>query len=483
MIQLHDITKISNYEWEISKNFQEGMIVPVRIFATAEILQDCIKDKSLIQAINTACLPGLHKYVCVMPDVHQGYGFPIGGVAAADFHNGMISPGGIGYDINCGIRLLSSTIPLRDAQKKIDQLINTIYARCPVGIGKQGFISLKRNDFEEICLKGSQWAKKKGYATQSDVDFTEDQGCIKEADIQSISKRAMERGLFQIGSLGSGNHFIEIDVVDEVFDQKSAEAMGLYHDHLAVQIHSGSRGFGHQVCTDFVKEFQTVVHKYQINVKDRELVCAPISSDEGTRYLQAMRSAANYAFCNRQVLTHIVREIFNQTFKEKNKNNYLWLVYDLAHNIGKIETHMINHQAIKVCVHRKGATRAFGPGQKEIPEKYQKIGQPILIPGSMGTSSWIMVGTQIAMEKSFGSCCHGAGRVLSRSSAKKMIRGDELISALQQKGISIRTSSLSGLAEEAPSAYKDVDQVIEATVGAGLAKKVARLRPIAVIKG
>jgi len=483
MVTFNDIKKISDFEWEISKDFQDGMNVPVKIFATEEIVYESLKDKSLVQAVNTACLPGLQKYVCVMPDVHQGYGFPIGGVAASDYREGIVSPGGIGYDINCGVRLLASEIPLEIIWPVLDNLLNTLYARCPVGVGKQGLVKIPRREFEDICLQGSQWALDNGYATQTDIELTEDRGSIRNADIGSVSKRAIERGVTQIGSLGAGNHFIEIDVVDKIFDKQAAKIMGLQKGYLAVQIHTGSRGFGHQICTDFVKEFQNIVKKYNIQIKDRELVCAPINSAEGDHYLKAMRCAANYAFCNRQVLSHIVREVFDQVLKNIISNRYLWLIYDLAHNIGKIETHLVNGHPKKVCVHRKGATRAFGPGESELPQKYSKIGQPVLIPGSMGTSSWVMLGTHEAMEKSFGSCSHGAGRVLSRSAAKKQIRGEELIAQLKERGIFVRAGSLSSLAEEAPLAYKDVDQVIEATVGAGLAKKVALLKPVAVIKG
>jgi len=483
MVNLKDIKNISDFEWEIGRGYMQGMRVAVRIFGTQEIIKESLKDNSLQQAVNTACLPGLRQYVCVMPDVHQGYGFPIGGVAASDYTDGVISPGGIGYDINCGIRLMASEIPLESARNVIGELVNLLYQNCPVGVGKQGAVRLSPRDFSQICAQGSGWALKHGFASPADLAVTEDGGCIEGADPGELSKRAIERGLDQLGSLGSGNHFIEIDVIDEIFDQQAARVMGLVQDCLSMQIHSGSRGFGHQVCTDFVKEFQTVVQKYRIQIPDRELVCAPTNSPEGQRYLAAMRCAANYAFCNRQVLTHQARQVFEQVFAKISHNNHLWMVYDLAHNIGKVEDHIIDGRQTRVCVHRKGATRAFGPGSPEIPLKYVRVGQPVLIPGSMGTASWVMVGTESGMQKSFGSCSHGAGRLLSRSAAKKMVRGEDLLDNLRERGVTIKAGSMVGLAEEAPMAYKDVDMVIDSAVGAGLAKKVARLRPVAVIKG
>ena len=483
MVDLKDIKKISDFEWEINRGYMQGMRVPVRIFGTQEIISESLKDNSLQQAANTACLPGLRQYVCVMPDVHQGYGFPIGGVAASDYMDGVISPGGIGYDINCGIRLLASEISLESAEPVMGDLVNLLFQNCPVGVGKAGAIRLSPRDFSKVCAQGSGWALKHGYASPADLESTEDGGYIEGADPGVLGKRAVERGLDQLGSLGSGNHFIEIDVVDEIFDQQAAQVMGLVQGCLSIQIHSGSRGFGHQVCTDFVKEFQTVVHKYRIQIPDRELVCAPISSPEGQRYLAAMRCAANYAFCNRQVLAHLARQVFEQVLAKISHKNHLWMIYDLAHNIGKIEDHIIDGRQTRVCVHRKGATRAFGPGSVDIPLKYAHVGQPVLIPGSMGTASWVMVGTEIGMQRSFGSCSHGAGRLLSRSAARKMVRGENLLVDLREQGVTIKAYSMAGLAEEAPMAYKDVDMVIDSAVGAGLAKKVARLKPVAVIKG
>ncbi len=483
MVAFKDFIKISDFEWEIEKTYRYGMIVPVRVFASEKIIKGSLDDNSLEQAVNSSFLPGLRGHFCVMPDVHQGYGFPIGGVAASDYETGVISPGGIGYDINCGVRLLSSDIPYVMAAPLIEDLAILLFQNCPSGVGKRGIAHLSNKDFQRICMEGSKWALKNGYATPTDIEFTEDNGCIPGADLTTVSPRAIERGLTQTGSLGSGNHFIEVDVVEEIFDEKSARIMGLTKNHLAVQIHSGSRGFGHQICTDFVREFQPLNNKYHINIPDRELVCAPIQSKEGQSYLAAMSCAANFAFCNRQLLSSVVGDTFEEVFSKVTSKFQLRLIYDLAHNIGKIETHDIDGRKLKVCVHRKGATRAFGPGFPEVPEKYRQIGQPVLIPGSMGTASWVMTGTETGMKKSFGSSCHGAGRVMSRTQAKKSVRGETLLKQLKEEGIFIRAGSISGVAEEAPEAYKNIDLVVESAVGAGLVKKVARLRPVAVIKG
>ena len=455
------------------------MNVPVHIFSSEEMLKDALQDRSIQQAMNAAALPGLVGNVCVMPDVHQGYGFPIGGVAAADMETGVISPGAIGYDINCGVRLLSSDLPFEATKDHIAELNAILFHACPSGVGGKGLVKLSRVELNKVCRDGSRWALKNGYATQNDIETTEDEGCIQGADPEAVSARAFERGMLQIGSLGAGNHFIELDMVETVYNEQAAGRMGLAQGMLVLQLHCGSRGFGHQVCTDYVREFQAVVQKYHIALPDRELVCAPVRSKEGQRYLAAMRCAANYAFCNRQVLASSARVVFEDLFPGHHLRN----VYDLAHNIGKVERHKVAGRELSVCVHRKGATRAFGPGHADLPARYQKIGQPVLVPGSMGTSSWVLAGTQTAMEKSFGSCSHGAGRVLSRTQAKKAIRGEVLRSQLVDAGISVQAGSMRGLAEEAPQAYKDVDKVIACIEGAGLGKRVARLIPVAVIKG
>jgi tRNA-splicing ligase RtcB len=483
MITPKDFVKISDYEWEIPRSFREDMRVPVRVFASRALLEHALGDLSMEQAVNAATLPGVVGAVLVMPDVHQGYGFPIGGVAATRYPDGVISPGAIGYDINCGVRLLSSSILLDEVRPYLDRLATALDAHCPSGMGTKGGLRLSDADLDRVCRTGSRWALKNGMATEQDLARTEEGGEIEGADPHSISPRAKERGRSQLGTLGSGNHFLEVDVVDEIFDREAAAAMGLIDGGICLSIHCGSRGFGHQICTDFVQTFQAAVRKYNIHLPDRELVCAPVNSPEGEQYLAAMRSAANYAFANRQILAHQARQAFEEVLAGKVSNWYLHQVYDIAHNIGKIETHLVDGQKLKVCVHRKGATRAFGPGASGLPEEYQPIGQPVLVPGSMGTSSWVLVGTETSMERSFGSSCHGAGRVMSRSKAKQQVRGDDLKEELQHEGIQIRAGSLAGLAEEAPQAYKDVDQVVETVSGAGIAKKVARLRPLAVVKG
>jgi len=483
MVSIKDLIRINEYEWEIPKSFRHDMRVPVRIFATRRLLDSVMEDNSLEQAVNASTLPGLVGRVLVMPDMHQGYGFPIGGVAATTYPDGVISPGGIGYDINCGVRLLSSHIAFDEVQPNLDDLVNALNHYCPSGVGKKGQIHLSEREINQVCTDGSGWALKAGYATEADIRRTEEGGKLEGADPSKVSPRAKERGRPQIGTLGAGNHFIEVDVIEKIFDPKAAQIMGLQEGNLAVQIHCGSRGFGHQICTDYVREFQSAIKRYNIQLPDRELVCAPLNSKEGQDYLAAMRCAANYAFANRQILAHLARQAFESVFAGKLTDWYLYQVYDIAHNMGKIEKHLIDGNEVKVCVHRKGATRAFGPNSPDLPDEYKKIGQPVLVPGSMGTASWVLVGTESSMERSFGSSCHGAGRVMSRKKAKKSIRGTTLREELEKQGIHIRAGSMAGLAEEAPSAYKDVDEVVNIVAGAGIAKKVARLLPVAVVKG
>lgn len=483
MIGLKDMRQISDYEWEIPKSFRSDMRVPVRVFASKRLLEKVMSDRSLEQAVNSSTLPGLVRYVLVMPDMHQGYGFPIGGVAATRFPTGVISPGGIGYDINCGVRLLASRISIDEVEGSLDELASTLNSYCPSGVGKKGSIRISEKELNRVCRDGAKWTLKTGYATQADLNRTEEGGCLQGADPSKVSPRAKQRGRPQLGTLGAGNHFIEVDIVDQIHYPEAAAAMGLTEGNLVVQIHCGSRGFGHQICTDYVKEFQGAVRRYGIQLPDRELVCAPLDSPEGKNYLGAMRSAANYAFANRQVLAHHARRAFEDVLAGKVKDFNLHQVYDIAHNMGKIETHEIEGKRLKVCVHRKGATRAFGPDSPELPPEYKAIGQPVLVPGSMGTASWVLVGTEISMQRSFGSSCHGAGRTMSRSKAKKQVRGDRLRNEMEAEGIRVRAGSMAGLAEEAPIAYKDVDEVVETVVGAGIARKVARIRPVAVIKG
>jgi tRNA-splicing ligase RtcB len=483
MVTFQDLKRISDYEWEIPQSFRDDMRVPVRLFATRRMLEEVMKDKSLEQAVNAATLPGLVGHVIVMPDMHQGYGFPIGAVAATRLPDGVISPGGIGYDINCGVRLLGSQISYDSARQHLDALATALNHFCPSGVGEKGSIHMTEVELEAVCRQGSRWALKQGFASEADLRRTEESGCVEGADPGKVSKRARERGRPQLGSLGAGNHFIEIDLIEQIFDSSAASVMGLEQGNLAVQIHCGSRGFGHQICTDYVEEFQGAVRRFGIHLVDRELVCAPLNSTEGQNYLAAMRCAANYAFANRQILANSARKAFEQVLAGKVKDWHLHQVYDICHNMGKIETHLIEGERIKVCVHRKGATRAFGPGAPELPDEYKPIGQPVLVPGSMGTASWVLVGTATSMTQSFGSTCHGAGRLMSRHEAKRNVRGEKLRADLEAEGIHIRAGSMAGLAEEAPQAYKDVDQVVEAVVGGGIARKVARLRPVTVIKG
>jgi tRNA-splicing ligase RtcB (3'-phosphate/5'-hydroxy nucleic acid ligase) len=483
MVTMRDLKQISQYEWEIPKSFRADMRVPVRIFATRRLLEEVSEDKSLEQAVNSATLPGLVGHVIVMPDMHQGYGFPIGGVAATRFPEGVISPGGIGYDINCGVRLLGSQIEYEAVKDHLADLASALDHYCPSGVGTKGHLRLSQEELERLCREGAQWAKRKGYASEADLQRTEEGGQMEGADPSKVSKKAKDRGRPQVGTLGAGNHFIEVGVVDRTFYPEASQAMGLSEGHLVVLIHCGSRGFGHQICTDYVGEFQKAVQRYGIKLPDRELVCAPLDSTEGKAYLDAMRCAANYAFANRQVLAHFARQAFEEVFAGKVRNWHLHQIYDIAHNMGKIETHDVAGERLKVCVHRKGATRAFGPGYEGLPPEYRSIGQPVLVPGSMGTASWVLVGTEGSMQRSFGSTCHGAGRVMSRSKAKKTIRGDELRNKLESQGVRVRAGSMAGLAEEAPQAYKDVDEVVEVVSGAGIARKVARLVPVAVIKG
>lgn len=483
MIDRKDLHQIDNYLYEIPAAYRADMRVPARFYADPELLDTIIGDRSLEQLVNTTTLPGIVNYALAMPDIHQGYGFPIGGVVATALPHGVISPGGVGYDINCGVRLLASHLNQAEVTPYLAALASVLYHNCPSGVGKGGSIKLKPGELDQIMTNGACWALKWGYATQADLQHTEEFGCIEGAEPGNVSQRARDRGADQVGTLGAGNHFIEVDVVDQLFDEAAAQRIGLFAGQIVAQIHCGSRGFGHQICTDYVNRFQRVVHHYGIDLPDRELVCAPLDSPEGQAYLGAMKAAANYAFANRQVLTYHIRRSFELALAGKVHNHQLYQIYDIAHNMAKVETHQVNGQPRKLCVHRKGATRAFGPGSPVLPDDYRDLGQPVLVPGSMGTASWVLLGTAGAMAQTFGSTCHGAGRAMSRTQAKKSVQGSELRLALEAQGIHVRAGSLAGLAEEAPVAYKDVDHVIAIVHGAGIAKKVARLRPVAVIKG
>jgi tRNA-splicing ligase RtcB len=479
-----DFTRVSEYVWELPAAYRDDMQVPARLYASDPIIEAALSDQSLEQLVNTATLPGLVQYALAMPDIHQGYGFPIGGVIASRTRDGVISPGGVGFDINCGVRVLASGLTYEEAEPHLPDLATALYQNCPSGVGKGGS-TLKLSDkaFDRLLHQGAEWARKEGYATPEDVARTEESGQLRGADASKVSQRAWERGITQVGTLGAGNHFIEVDLIDQVFDEEAARAMGLTEGCIAAQIHCGSRGFGHQVCTDYVRAFQDSAHKYGIRLVDRQLMCAPFHSAEGQDYYQAMCAAANFAFVNRQVLAHLIRRSFEQVLAGQVSDWGLRQVYDIAHNMAKVEKHEVDGKPVEVVVHRKGATRAFGPGFEGLPAEYQPIGQPVLVPGSMGTASWVLVGTPGSMAQTFGSTCHGAGRTMSRSKAKKTIRGDKLRGELEESGISVRAGSMPGLAEEAPQAYKDVDEVVRVVSGAGIARKVARLVPVAVIKG
>ena len=484
MVNKKDFKKLNNFLWELPKEFRQDMRVPARIYADERLLEEALKDKSVEQLINSATLPGLVAYTLAMPDIHQGYGFPVGGVAATDARTGVISPGGIGYDINCGVRLLATNIERAELKPHLKDLATVLYQTCPSGVGAKGTIRLASAALEEVLRDGALWALRQGMAREEDLDMTEENGTMPGAQPDKVSPHAKDRGRDQLGTLGSGNHFIEVDEVDEVFDADAAAAMGLRAGMVVAQIHCGSRGFGHQVCTDYVRDFQAAIRRYDIKLADRELVCAPLDSPEGRDYLGAMSAAANFAWANRQVLTNLIRQSFEQALRGKVKDWDVRQVYDIAHNIAKIEEHQPDGgRSVKVCVHRKGATRAFGPGSAVLPSAYRSVGQPVLVPGSMGTASWVLVGTPGSMQQSFGSTCHGAGRTLSRTAAKKSVQGQKLRDEMERDGIAVRAGSTAGLAEEAPLAYKDVDRVVNVVHGAGIARKVAKLKPLAVIKG
>jgi tRNA-splicing ligase RtcB len=482
MIEKKSIRKIDTHLYEVPQSHREDMRVPARVYADEQLLEAALSDRSIEQLINTTTLPGVVRYTLAMPDIHQGYGFPIGGVAATEPPEGVISPGGIGYDINCGVRVLASDIKREALQPHVEGLIQAMYRLVPTGLGKGG-IKISRGDLDRVLERGAAWAVAKGYGTREDLQRTEEEGCLAGADASKVSQKAKDRGFQQLGSLGSGNHFLEIDEIQEVYDEEVARVFGLSEGCVALQIHCGSRGLGHQVCSDYVGLLQRAVRKYGIELPDRELVCAPFGSEEGQDYFAAMAASANFAWTNRHVIAHWVRRAFEEALAGKLRYRGLTQVYDVAHNIGKVERYSMDGRETKLVIHRKGATRAFGPRSKELPRVYQGIGQPVLIPGSMGTASYILVGTDKALDLTFGSCCHGAGRVLSRKQAKKQIWGEDLMREMRGKGIAIQTGSMSGLAEEAPAAYKDVERVVDVVTSAGLARRVARLLPVGVIKG
>jgi tRNA-splicing ligase RtcB len=478
------IKQISEFEWELSIDYKPGMKVPGKIFADKELFEKALGDKGIEQVANVAFLPGIVGYSMAMPDIHWGYGFPIGGVAATDpTQNGVISPGGVGFDINCGVRLLRTDINLQQFKQKAAELMDELGATIPKGVGGKSRLRLTRSELTELLGRGSSWIIEKDFGWPEDIEHTEEKGRMKGADPGKVSQRAIDRGENQVGSLGAGNHFLEVQVVDQILRPEIAEAFGFFKDQVVVMIHSGSRGFGHQVCTDYVKIMDSLDKRLGIELPDRQLACAPTDSPEGKDYFAAMACAVNYAFSNRQCLSHLARKAFERIFKKSDRELGMSLVYDVAHNIAKFEKHVVNGAEKELCVHRKGATRAFGPGHKDLPQKYQKTGQPVFVPGDMGTASYVLVGTDKAMELSFGSTCHGAGRQKSRAKARKEIRGNELKKALEEKGIMIRAGNIGLLSEEAPEAYKDVSEVVNVCEGAGISLKVAKLKPLGVVKG
>jgi len=479
------LEKLDNFRWKLPQTYKSGMRVPGLIYANESLLPGILNDKALEQVANVAFLPGIAKYSLAMPDIHWGYGFSIGGVAATDPDNGgVISPGGVGYDINCGVRLVRSDLTQDDLKPRLEILVNALFNNIPSGVGSSGNIRASAKDEEEIFLKGAAWAIKKGYGVEEDLEHTEDKGSIEGADPSKVSKRAYERGKDQSGTLGSGNHFLEIQVIDEIYDEKKAEAFGLFKGQVTVMIHSGSRGLGYQICDDYVKGMISCLGKYNIGVPDRQLAAAPLNSPEGRAYLSAMKCAANYAWTNRQCLMHLARNVFEKVFNKSWNSLGLGLVYDVAHNIAKMEKHVVDDKQKILCVHRKGATRAFPPGHIDLPEQYKYAGQPVIIPGDMGTVSYVLAGAPGAMQETFGSTCHGAGRRLSRSSATKACHGRQIDKELFNKsGIIVRAKTRTTLAEEVPEAYKDVNEVVDVVHGAGLSVKVARMRPLGVIKG
>ena len=478
------LVKVDDYRWKIPEDYKAGMRVPGLIYASKEMLESMCEEQTLEQVANVASLPGIVGYSFAMPDIHWGYGFPIGGVAAMDVRDGVISPGGVGYDINCGVRLLSTNLNEPEVRPRIKELINELFANVPSGLGSEGKIKVGQKEMEQVMIEGARWAVKRGLGYEEDLDVTEENGCLAGADPRKISDRATKRGMPQAGTLGSGNHFLEIQVVKEIFDSRISSIMGITQvGQILVLIHTGSRGFGHQVCTDYLRVMERAVSRYGIKLPDRQLACAPVESPEGQDYLAAMACAANYAWANRQCIAHWVRESFSRVLGKSPEELGMKQIYDVAHNIAKIEEHAVDGRKSKVCVHRKGATRAFPAGHKDIPRRYKDVGQPVLLPGDMGRCSFVAVGTQEAMDETFGSTCHGAGRMLSRGAAKRRLKGSDVVRELENRGIIVKAGNIPSLAEEASQAYKDITAVMDVVHQAGISRKVAMAVPMGVIKG
>ena len=475
--------KIGENHYQIDADSNLGMKVPVRIYANEALLQKMLSDRTIMQARNVASIPGIVSHSVVLPDGHEGYGFPVGGVAAMDAEEGMISPGGVGYDINCGVRLLRSNLNEQTVRSKLKDLVNDLFSSIPSGVGSKGAVRLTNSELDEVLVNGVNWAIEHGYGSSNDSEVCEESGKIANADPNKVSDKARKRGAPQLGSLGSGNHFLEIQKVAEIHDEEAANRMGIKEGTITVLVHCGSRGFGHQVCSDYLRVAEQAMEKYNINLPDRELACVPNNSEEGESYRKAMFAALNFAWSNRQMITHWTRKSFERVFDQTESDLDMKLVYDVAHNIAKVEKHNVGGEERKLVVHRKGATRAFPSNRDEIPSKYRDLGQPVLVPGSMGTSSWILLGKSNSMDLSFGSTAHGAGRTMSRSKARRNFTEDNVKKSLNDKGIFIKALTRDGVVEETPEAYKDVDSVVNVSHNLGIATKVAKLVPIGVIKG
>ena len=482
----HRVRKINDLEFQIEKDVSKGMRVPVKVYANDDLISKMVIDRTIDQAVNVSTLPGVTKHVVVLPDGHEGYGFPVGGVAATDLEEGVISPGGVGYDINCGVRLLRTSLNEKDIKPKIRDLFNELFRSIPSGLGSKGTVKLTKSDLDELLVEGVEWAIAHGYGWKEDADVCEEGGKMVGADTASVSEIARKRGAPQLGSLGSGNHFLEIQKVDKIYDERAAKAMGINNEgQLTVLIHCGSRGFGHQVCSDYLRISEIALRKYGMKIADRELACVPNNSSEGESYRKAMYSALNFAWSNRQMITHWTRKTFEKVFGMSEQEMDMKLVYDVSHNIAKVERHKVDNGGgmRNLVIHRKGATRAFPAGMDQIPNEYRSIGQPVIIPGSMGTASWILLGNKKSLDLSFGSTAHGAGRTMSRSAAKRTYTVEGVRHGLELKGIYVKALTKEGMVEETPDAYKDVDSVANVSDSLGIATKVVRLIPIGVMKG
>ena len=480
----HVIEKLNEFEFKINVDDSKKMNVPVTIYADDSLILKMSEDRTLDQAVNVSTLPGVRKHVVVLPDGHEGYGFPVGGVAATDMEEGVISPGGVGYDINCGVRLLRSNLNVNQVKPHLKDLVNELFNSIPSGVGSEGAIKLTKSELDELLIEGVDWAIEHGYGYKQDSEVCEEKGRMIGANPESVSDTARKRGAPQLGSLGSGNHFLEIQQIQEIFDENAAKVMGVEKGQITVLIHCGSRGFGHQVCSDYLRYSEKSLKKYNIELIDRELACVPNNSIEGENYRKAMYSALNFAWSNRQIITHFIRKTFEKIFSSSETGLDMKLVYDVAHNIAKVERHKVDGEGMRdLVIHRKGATRAFPAGMEQVPEKYRQIGQPVFIPGSMGTASWILVGNKKSLDLSFGSTAHGAGRTMSRGAAKRSYTIEKVKAELDSKGIYIKALTKNGIVEETPLAYKDVDSVVNVSDKLGIATKVAKLVPIGVIKG